>query len=63
MSLLNGTIDKQPVTTAKNLPRSSVPEEVLRHPEIVYFVSYSINYTCRNILLKTSPISTHALGS
>lgn len=42
--------------TAKTLPRSSVPEEVLLHPDIVYLVSYSISYTCKNTL-RTSHVS------
>lgn len=46
----------------KTLPRSSVPEEVLPHPEIVYFLSCGISYACKNMLLTTSLASIHVLG-
>lgn len=61
MNLLNGTTDRQPAK--KPCLGSSVPEEVLLHPETVYFALQSISYARKNTFLTTSPISIYVLGN
>lgn len=61
INLFYGTIDKQPVATAKTALLPGEPE-VLLHKEVLCFVSNSISCAYKNTLLTIAPVSIHVLG-